>query len=298
MQNNTNNAQDFVKSFRPLLSREQEVELFSKWREAGTDDPYLMEIVTAYSPIIRRSIRELSGYKMPEDEMLSEGLVALIEAARRFDLKEGVRFATYAKICVRGTMQGFITKNFFQVHVNTNHKKKNLFYALRKLIAIELHRHGSFTLSNEQADELAKEHGTDRQQVFEMYHMFHQPLMSLQATVDGSEDDDHITYGETIASDGPNSEEQVINQKLTVFQRSIIHDALKNVLTPRERRIFVAQMLSEKEDHRTLEELGVEFDISKERVRQLRRAATHKVYAELDRLTDEMGINPADMLSD
>jgi len=293
----SNDAKIFVKQYRTLLSADEERELFEKWRETGDNETYLTKIVIHYGPIIWRAIKELSGYQMPTDEMLSEGMVALIEAAERFDLGAGVRFATYAKVCVKGMMQGYITKNYFLMHVCTNHTKKRLFYALRKRIAIEMMRTGQFKLTTKVAQELAEEHKVSITEVQQMYDMFQRPHESLNDPITNP-DDDSLTREDTIAELNTDSGSMavVIDDDVVTFQKTIVNEAMKNVLTDRERRIFISQVLTEKEDgQQTLETLGNELEISKERVRQLRNKASDKVYKEVHRIADEMGIDPTDL---
>lgn len=293
----SNDARIFIKQFRDLLSQEEEQELFRKWRETGDNEKYLTKIVIHYGPVIKRCIKELAGYQMPMDELLSEGMVALIEAAKRFELDQGVRFATYAKVCVRGMMHGYITKNYFLMHVCTNHTKKRLFYALRKRIAIAMMQTGQFKLTIPIAKEIADEHGVSITDVQQMYDMFQRPQESLSDPISSAEDD-NLTRGDTISEMYPDGDSMslVIEDDVVNFQKSIVTTAMHNVLTERERRIFTSQILTDKEDgQQTLDALGKELEISKERVRQLRNRASDKMFEEINRLTVEMGIDPVDL---
>ena len=286
-------TRNFVKSHRVLLTEEQEIELFNNWRETK-DNKYLTKIIVSYSPIILKTIKELSGYRMDPEELTSEGLVALIEAAKRYDLSRGLRFSTYAKTWVKGVMYGFITKNYFLVHVCTSHTKKKLFFALRKLIAKEMKKNGSFALTTEVAAILADDYRTTITEIQCMYDMFRKPHDSLSEKVGKSGESD-ITKGDTLASKTPMVEEETIINETIEFQKRLVHDVMKKVLTPRERRIFIAQKLKEKGDVITLDKLGKKFSISKERVRQIRNEAQGKIETELKNRVGYMGINPIDL---
>lgn len=286
-------ARDFVKSHRVLLTEEQEIALFKNWQKTK-DNKYLTKIVISYSPIILKTIKELSGYRMDPEELTSEGLVALIEAARRYDLSRGLRFSTYAKTWVKGVMYGFITKNFFLVHVCTSHTKKKLFFALRKLIAKEMKKSGNFTLTGKIATGLAEDYGTTVTEIQCMYDMFRKPHDSLSETVGKTEDTD-ITKGDTLAAKTPMVEEEIIINETIEFQKRLITDVMNKVLTPRERRIFITQKLREKGETMTLEKLGKRFHISKERVRQIRNEAHEKVEEELRNQVGHMSIDPTDL---
>lgn len=316
----TSDARKFVKGFKELLTAEQEMDLFRSWWDSnpaafnafmdptdedtnrfvgGADDIYLKRIIEEYSPVIRRCIKELSGYRMDEDELLSEGLMALAEAARRFNPtgdNEGVRFAPYAKTCVKGMMQGFIMRNFFMVNVCTNHTKKSLFYALRKLIAIELKEHGTFRLSVQQAQELGEKFKVPEEEVMQMYDLFHRSYESLDQPIPRSMlDDNEASLGDCIPDKEETADEAIAGESVVTFQRRVINEAMEQVLSPRERRIFVAQVLAEeKEDQMTLDELGDVFGVSKERVRQLRISASKKMHAEILRRAKSENIDPDD----
>lgn len=297
----SNNARSFLKKFRPLLSHEEETALFSEWKETGNDQVYLTKITLHYGPIIWRCIKDLSSYQMPVDELLSEGLVALIEAAYNFDLSFNVRFSAYARICVKGKMQAYITKNYFLIHVCTNHNKKDLFYTLRKRIAISMMKTGQFKLTNEIAEEVASVTNTTIDDVRNMYGMFQRPQESLSDPLPNTNSsNEHATREDIIPNmqaDG-DSVQLVMDNDIIEFQRSVIDIAMENVLTQRERRIFSSQVLAEKGNGSiTLEQLGNELSISKERVRQLRNKATGKIHEEINRLAKEMEIDPLDILT-
>lgn len=286
-------SRTFVKSHRVLLTEEEEIELFTNWQKTK-DQEYLTQIVVSYSPIILKAIKELSGYRMDPEELTSEGLIALIEAAKRYELERGLRFSTYAKTWVKGVMYGFITKNYFLVHVCTSHMKKKLFFALRKLIAIEMRKNGSFSLTTEMAASLAEDYGTTITEIQCMYDMFRKPHDSLSETV-GKTGDTDITKGDILASNIPLVEETTIINETIEFQKRIVADVMDKVLTPRERRIFISQKLREKGEVITLDKLGKRFHISKERVRQIRNEAHGKIEAELKKRIGYMGIDPIDL---
>jgi RNA polymerase sigma-32 factor len=330
----TSDARLFVKSYQPLLNKKAEKELFQAWWDSnpvtakaffdpenkaitcfrgGNDELYLTRIVLAYGPVIRRAIKELAGYKMSEEELLSEGLIALAEAARRYNpLNHGAtRFAAYAKVCVKGMMQGFIMKNFFVIHICTNHTKKKLFYSLRKLIAVELHKHGQFRLTPEITAELSESHNLSEHDVVQMYVMFQNPYFSLDAprmsepTSSKSDDNSWLhngggaaTLGDMLFNKEGNTEDIVLDDDELAFHKRIVKNAMENVLTDREQTIFVAQVLAtDKDEQRTLDNLGVQYGVSKERIRQLRILAAKKVDDEIIRMIEELNLAPRELFS-
>jgi RNA polymerase sigma-32 factor len=265
---------DFIQNYRVLLTEQEENDLFDLW-EKTKSDTVLLQIVESYSPIIQRCVREVSGYKANPEDLRSEGVVAIIEAAKRFDRTRG-RFSTYAKRCVKGIMLGYITKNYFPVNVCTSHGKKKLFYAIRKMVAITLVKKGKFDMTRDIALKLSAEYGVEEKIVFSLYDMIRRPFISLSDRI-GSEgfDSDH-TVEEHMASLDADVDLSAELSDIAVH-RKIITTAMDQVLDARERRIFTSQVLIHREDRIILERLGEEFDISKERVRQLRNSAYEKV---------------------
>jgi RNA polymerase sigma-32 factor len=320
----TSDAKTFVKGYLPLLTAEEERNLFESWWATnrkgfsafmdplnlkirkftgGDDNLYLTRILMAYSPAIRRSMKELSNHRIEDEELLSEGLIALAEAARRFAPSEhgDVRFAAYAKVCVKGMMQGYVMRNFFMVQFCTNHNKKRLFYSIRKLIAIELQSKGSFQMTAEIIRALAEDHSLDDTDVTMMFQMFQKPYESMDNPVVTGEADfqtgGRTTLGDTLEDTGTGVEETVIIDSEIEFHKSLVSEAMR-VLTHREKTVFVAQVLMDKDNQRTLDNLGVEFSVSKERIRQVRIEAMSKMDHELHRLASEKGIAVSDLFHD
>jgi len=318
----TSDAKQFVKGYLPLLTAEEEKALFRAWWDSnpkgfkafmdpkndkitrftgGDDNRYLTRILMAYGPTIRRAMKEVANYRVEDEELLSEGLMALSEAARRFKPSEhdNVRFASYAKTCVKGMMQGFGMRHFFYVQFCTNHNKKKLFYSMRKLIAIELQAHGTFKITNDIVQELAEAHNVDETDVMMMFQMFQRPYESLDHPVASSSDGESelSTLGETLEDPDNDAEESAMIGDSITFHKKLVTEAMQ-VLSHREKTVFVAQILTEKENQRTLDDLGEQFSVSKERIRQVRIEAMRKMTEELHRLAGERRIHTEDLFCD
>ena len=320
----TSDAKTFVKGYLPLLTAEEERNLFESWWATnqegflnfidplngevkkftgGDDNLYLTRILMAYSPAIRRAMKELTNHRIEDEELLSEGLIALSEAARRFAPSDhgDVRFATYAKVCVKGMMQGYVMRNYFMVQFCTNHNKKRLFYSIRKLIAIELQSKGSFQMTPKIIKALADDHCLDETDVTMMFQMFQKPYESMDDPVVIGESDfqtgGRSTLGDTLEDTGTGVEETAIVGSEVEFHKSLVSEAMR-ILTHREKTVFVAQVLMDKDNQRTLDNLGVEFSVSKERIRQVRIEAMKKMDYELHRLASEKGIAVSDLFHD
>jgi len=164
------------------------------------------------------------------------------------------------------------------VNVCTSHGKKKLFYAIRKMVAITLVKKGKFDMTRDIALKLSEEYGVEEKIVFSLYDMIRRPFISLSDRI-GTEgfDSDHTVEEHMASLDSDVDVSAEISD--IIVHRKIITNAMDQVLDARERRIFTSQVLIHREDRVILERLGEEFDISKERVRQLRNSAYEKVRA-------------------
>ena len=298
-----NNANQFVKSFVEPLTREEEQDLFV-WLKAAKSvndrvrvDWYLTKIAVSFSPIVKSAAKELSGYQMEEEDLISEGLVALMEAANRFDLLRKLRFSTYAKWWVKGVMYTYIVKNYFLVHVCTNHTKKKLFFALRKMLRAELNDTGSFVMTQARAGRIADELGATTLEVMQVYHMFKHPYDSLSAPIGSDSEDGSLTKGDTIESFDAPVEEVVLDDKITTFQHGLVMTAMEQVLDDREKSVINSRVLSDQDEVRTLEQLGQQWSVSKERIRQIEASAMKKLRNEVFKVSDIQGLDSSDLFS-
>ena len=286
-----------VESHRILLTREEEIDLFNRWYRARGrhKDALLAQIVRSYSPIIKATVREFSGYHVDPQELISEGLIALVQAAKRYDMESGFRFSTFAKSWVRGVMLGFITKNYFPVNLCTSHNKKKLFFAIRRLIAANLKERGSFEMTQALAEELSDEYDVKIRDVYSIYEMIRKPPVSLSDPIHNDESDG-LTREDHIEDRNPNSEELLIEECRLSFHRKIIDEVIATVLDDRERSIFEMQVLAPKEDSLTLEQLGAKWRVSRERIRQIRDKADDKVREAIIQRVKEMDMEASDIL--
>lgn len=284
----THQTQSLIKSHRELFTQEQETALFEEWQR--TNDPKLFRrIILNYTPIVRKIANELSGYKIDPEELISEGMTGLVDSARRFDLKLGFRFSTYARSWIQGVMYGYIVKNYFMLNVCTNQAKKKLFFSLRRLIAMSQKGSDAHELADEKIEELAVEHGLSFTDIHSMYNLFRNPYESLSDPI--GQEEDRITKGDLLVSP-TNIEAAVIESNQDEYRRKVVALAIQE-LTDREREIFVAREMEESD---TLETLGVRFSISKERVRQIQNTAREKVAVAIKKIMEQDETNVHDLL--
>jgi RNA polymerase sigma-32 factor len=285
------------RNHQELLSGDQEEKLFAEFlseTEPKKQKRLLDRIVRSYVPIVRKSVKDLSGYGCDPLDLEQEGYLGLVSAAYRFDPALGWKFSTFAKSWVRGKMMAFITQNKFIVNVCTSHKKKKLFFQLRRRVAEELRRNSKFEMTYELAEELANEFEVSVSDIQNINSLFQAPATSLNEFIEGYGDSERIERMDLLADDSLSPEKTYQENEITTMQKKLFMVAMDNVLTPREKKIFEAQMLRDEDEERTLDDLGKEFNVSKERVRQLRNIAMERIQKEVHRLC--RGGSPTDIM--
>ena len=259
----------------PLLSREAEFALARRWR-AKKDVSALHELVRAHARLVISIAARFRNYGLPIGDLVQEGNVGLMQAAMRFDPERDIRFATYAAWWVRAAVQDFILRNWSIVRTGTTAAQKALFFNLRRLRA-RIVDFSDDPMPREVRQQIALLLKVSVSEVEMMELRLGAPDQSLNAPVrkDGDEDRQDL-----IADAGANPEELVIGTWDGAARSRCLAQAL-NELTPRERRIIHQRCLTEQ--GATLDELGRELGVSKERVRQLEHRALLKLRAAIKR---------------
>lgn len=261
-----------------MLSAQEERLLINQWIETR-DEKLLVTLIKAFEPLVMKFARKFASYGFPKDELISEGNLALVEVAKRFEPSRGLKFSTFAQHWIRGMMLVFIAENYFSFSMKTLPIKK-MFFKLRRQIEIEQKRIGVLEVTNEVMAAAAEHFAIDQHQVEELYQMMRQPNISLDDPIRVTDDGDSnfsATFGDTLASDDSTPEDQTICRSMEDYRRQLLNGAMLCSLSPRERRIIIGQLLQEEGEERTLQDLAEEFAVSRERVRQIRNNALAKL---------------------
>jgi RNA polymerase sigma-32 factor len=115
----------------PMLEAEEESVLAKRWREHGDADA-AHKLVTSHLRLVAKIAVGYRGYGLPLSEVISEGNVGLMQAAKRFDPQKGFRFATYAMWWIKAAIQEYILRSWSLVKMGTTANQKKLFFNLRK----------------------------------------------------------------------------------------------------------------------------------------------------------------------
>jgi RNA polymerase sigma-32 factor len=253
----------------PILEPQEEYMLAKRCREHG-DRNAAHRLVTSHLRLVAKIAMGYRGYGLPIAEIVSEGNVGLMQAVRRFEPDKGFRLATYAMWWIKAAIQEYVLRSWSLVKLGTTANQKKLFFNLRKaksrISALE-----DGDLRSDQVKLIATRLGVTEQDVIDMNRRLGGDF-SLNSPV--REDRDSGEWQDWLADDSPSQERQLVENEELANRLGALGQALV-VLNARERRIFEARRLAEKP--MTLEELGAEFSVSRERVRQIEAHAFEKV---------------------
>jgi RNA polymerase sigma-32 factor len=253
----------------PMLEAEEESVLAKRWREHGDADA-AHKLVTSHLRLVAKIAVGYRGYGLPLSEVISEGNVGLMQAAKRFDPQKGFRFATYAMWWIKAAIQEYILRSWSLVKMGTTANQKKLFFNLRKAKSkISALEEGD--LHPDHVKLIAQRLGVTEQDVVDMNRRLGGDV-SLNAPIrDGGDSGERQDW---LVDDSSDQELRLVESEESERRRKALGEAL-SVLNERERRIFEARQLAD--DPVTLEDLAVEFGISRERVRQIEVRAFQKV---------------------
>lgn len=253
----------------PLLSREEEYQLARSWREDG-DEASLQELIRSYTRLVVSLAAKFRNYGLPMSDLIQEGTLGLLQAASRFEPERNVRFSTYASWWIRSAMQDFILRNWSIVRTGTTAAQKTLFFNFRRLRArIE-------DASGRPFDEEGRRYVAEQLSVplHDVNHMESRLSASDQSLNARTGEDSGDEWQDHLTDERESPEDLVISFHDSVTRNEWIEQAVLE-LSQREQTIIRARRLSD--DSATLEELGRDLGVSKERVRQLEQRALQKM---------------------
>ncbi|MBX6367116.1 MAG: RNA polymerase sigma factor RpoH [Rhodospirillales bacterium] len=252
-----------------MLTAEEERRLALAWRDRR-DPRALDRLVGSHLRFVLKIARGYRGYGLPLADLVAEGNVGLMQAAEKFDPEKGFRFATYAMWWIKAAIQEYVLRSASLVKMGTTAAQKKLFFNLKRMKA----RRDALEagdMSPEDVKSIAHELGVPEQDVVEM----NRRLAAVDASLDAPVGEDGDTDRLSMMADETPSQEARLAQRDELAKRRRLMGAAMERLDPRERRIIEARRL--KDEPSTLEELSHEFNVSRERVRQLEVRAFEKL---------------------
>ena len=257
-----------------LLDAETELKLAYAWRD-NRDEQALHRLINAYMRLAISMASRFRRYGAPMNDLIQEAGLGLMKAADKFDPDRGVRFSTYAVWWIKASIQDFVMRNWSMVRTGSTSSQKSLFFNMRRVQA-RLEREAA--ARGERVDRhdmhrlISEEIGVPLHDVEMMEGRLSGSDFSLNSLQ--SADEDGREWIDALEDDGAQAADMVEDRLDNDQLREWLLVAMQ-ALNSRER--FIVRERKLRNTPRTLESLGDELGLSKERVRQLESAAFEKM---------------------
>lgn len=262
-----------------LLDAETELKLAYAWRDER-DEEALHRLITAYMRLAISMASKFRRYGAPMNDLIQEAGLGLMKAAEKFDPDRGVRFSTYAVWWIKASVQDYVMRNWSMVRTGSTSSQKSLFFNMRRVQARlerEAMAQGNELDGFQLREMIAQEVGVPLRDVEMMQGRLSGSDFSLNATQ--SAEDEGREWIDALEDDAPRGDELYELDHDLEALRNWLSEAMDK-LNDRER--FIVKERKLRDDPRTLESLGDELKLSKERVRQLEAAAFQKMRKTLE----------------
>ncbi|MGB0903010.1 RNA polymerase sigma factor RpoH [Halocynthiibacter sp.] len=268
----------------PLLEPEEEYMLAKRWVE-DEDSEAAHKMVTSHLRLAAKIAMGYRGYGLPQAEVISEANVGLMQAVKRFDPEKGFRLATYAMWWIRASIQEYVLRSWSLVKLGTTSAQKKLFFNLRKA----KNRIGALEegdLRPENVARIANDLGVTEDEVISMNRRMSGGDASLNATV-GSEGEGTMQWQDWLEDDDADQAGDYEAKDELDTRRALLAEAM-DALNDREKDILMKRRLEDQP--KTLEDLSGEYDVSRERIRQIEVRAFEKLQKRMRELARQKGL--------
>jgi RNA polymerase sigma-32 factor len=266
----------------PLLTPAEERETAIRYFKTGDVDA-AARLVTANLRLVVKIAYEYRRAHQHLPDLIQEGSIGLMQAVKKFDPYKGVKLSTYAAWWIRAYILRFVLNNARLVKLGTTQAQRKLFFNLKK----EKARLSAMGI-DPSPENIAQRLGVEPDEVVQMDRRLSSGDASLDAPIKAHEGDSPSRV-EVLPSAGRGADEHLAEAEINDLVVEKLH-AFGERLRGKEARIFRERLLAD--EPRTLQELGDEFGISRERVRQLEKRLQLKLKAYLAEEVGEDAFTP------
>ena len=268
----------------PMLEPEEEYMLAKRWVD-HEDTEAAHKMVTSHLRLAAKIAMGYRGYGLPQSEVISEANVGLMQAVKKFDPEKGFRLATYAMWWIRASIQEDVLRSWSMVKLGTTSAQKKLFFNLRKA----KNRIGALEegdLRPDNVSRIATDLGVTEDEVVSMNRRMSGGDASLNAIV-GTDGEGATQWQDWLTDDSVDTAGDYEESDELTARRELMAEAME-VLNEREKDILVQRRLAE--ETITLEDLSGQYDVSRERIRQIEVRAFEKLQTRMHELARERGM--------
>jgi len=255
-----------------LLSREEETELAIRVREHGDPEAAYRLVTSNLRLVVKIAIEFQRVWMQNLLDLIQEGNIGLMQAVQKFDPYRGVKFSYYASFWIKAYILKFIMDNWRLVKIGTTQAQRKLFFRLKK---------EKQKLISEGFDPepklLSERLGVSEQEITDMDQRLDTWEVSLDAPIKEGSDNERIEF---VATQAPSAETQVAKKEIEAIVREKI-DSFKKDLSERELYILENRIFSD--TRATLQEIGEDYGITRERVRQIENSMIKKMRTHFQR---------------
>lgn len=270
----------------PVLTAEQEYMLAKRYQEHQDPDA-AKQLVTSHLRLVAKIAMGYRGYGLPVSELIAEGNIGLMQGVKKFEPDRGFRLATYAMWWIKASMQEFILRSWSLVKMGTTAAQKKLFFNLRRMKK-NLDAYEDSDLHPDDVKTIATKLGVSETEVVNMNRRM---MMGGDASLNVSfNDEGEGQWQDLLQDDRPLQDETVADLEEAGMRHALLAEALAT-LNERERHILTQRRLID--EPQTLEELSQEYQVSRERVRQIEVRAFEKLQKAMLRIANDRRLLPA-----
>ena len=245
----------------PLLTPQQEIELAGKIKKG--DAAARERMINANLRLVVTIARDYTNLGLPLLDLISEGNIGLTKAVERFEPTKGAKLSTYAMWWIKQSIKRAMANQSKTIRLPVHLADK-----IAKVRRVSLQM--SDELGREPTDEeLGEEIGIDSDKIARLKSVGIRPT-SLDAPIT---DDDSMEYGDVIGDNEAQTPFELLRDKNLLGEV----DGLLGVLDPREKKIILQRFGLDGGNPKTLEDVGKDFGITRERIRQLQNTALAKL---------------------
>lgn len=268
----------------PMLKPDEEFMLAKAWTEHGDRDA-AHKLVTSHLRLVAKIAMGYRGYGLPVGDLISEGNVGMMQAVKRFDPDKGFRLATYAMWWIKASIHEYILRSWSLVKIGTTAAQKKLFFNLRRIKG-QLEAVDEGDLHPDQVKEIADKLDVKEDEVIQMNRRMtgsdHSLNSPMRADIEGEWQD------WLVDEDTPDQETAYADAEELDYRRNLMASAMQD-LNEREQHIITERRLID--NPKTLETLSLEYNISRERVRQIEARAFEKLQKAMQDAAAEDGMD-------